>query len=378
MAEILTRNCNNKPVEKNRSPYKDYYMSEIRFRKLNQKGDTIDMKRTLNIALSVLSLAGIFAQPLQAGVATPSAAFTVTLANGNNFIATPFARSEEGIGTITGQAGNVLTVSPISGPLSYAAGAYGPSAAQPHVLEILDGNWIGYSAPISNNTANTITLPAGAPSDLNGAKYAIREDWTVESLFGAAATSVLTATDLDAGDDIESADQIRLMNDNGTLGPIYFRAKFEGSYGWFNENAENVANTRLPFGKGVFIKSTGSKSLLLSGIVRASRTRFDIIGGKKINLLANPVPFPVKLSESGMDITPGSSSGSADNLRLWSGTSWVTYWRNTSGRWTVGSSTDASSVNIPAGAGFLIKRNSNRGDLKGESALKFTASAVAP
>jgi hypothetical protein len=79
-----------------------------------------------------------------------------------------------------------------------------------------------------------------------------------------------------------------------------------------------------------------------------------------------------------MDITPGSSSGSADNLRLWSGTSWVTYWRNTSGRWTVGSSTDASSVNIPAGAGFLIKRNSNRGDLKGESALKFTASAVAP
>jgi hypothetical protein len=336
------------------------------------------MKRTLNIALSVLSLAGIFAQPLQAGVATPSAAFTVTLANGNNFIATPFARSEEGVGTITAQAGNVLTVSPISGPLSYQAGAYGSNAAQPHVLEILDGNWIGYSAPISNNTANTIILPAGATPDLTGAKYAIREDWTVESLFGAAATSVLTATDLDAGDDIESADQIRLMNDNGTLGPIYFRAKFNGSYGWFNENAENVANTRLPFGKGVFIKSTGSKSLLLSGIVRASRTRFDIIGGKKINLLANPVPFPVKLSESGMDITPGSSSGTADNLRLWNGTSWVTYWRNTSGRWTSGSSTDASSVTIPAGAGFLIKRNSNRGDLKGESALKFTASAVAP
>jgi hypothetical protein len=348
------------------------------FRKLNQKGNTIDMKRTLNIALSVLSLAGIFAQPLQAGLATPSSVFAVTLANGNNFIATPFARSEEGVGTIASQSGNVLTVSPISGPLSYTVNAYGSTATEPYVLEILDGNWIGYSAAISSNTANTITLPAGAPSNLAGSKYVIRQDWTVESLFGAAATSILTPTNLDDGDDSSSADQIRLMNDNGAFGPIYFRGISGGVTSWFNENGDNVAKTRLPFGKGIFVKSIGSKSLILSGIVRASRTRIDIVGGKKINLLANPVPFPVKLSESGMDITPGSTATTADNLRLWNGTIWLSYWRNTSGRWTVGTSTDATSVTIPAGAGFLIKRNSNRGDLKGESALKFTASAVAP
>jgi hypothetical protein len=103
----------------------------------------------------------------------------------------------------------------------------------------------------------------------------------------------------------------------------------------------------------------------------------DIVGGKKINLLANPVPFAVKLTESGMDITPGTSVSTADNLRLWNGTAWLSYWRNISGRWTVGSSTDATSVTIPPGAGFIIKRNSNRGDLKGESALKFAACAVA-
>jgi hypothetical protein len=336
------------------------------------------MKRTLNIALSVLSLAGIFAQPLQAGLATPSGVFAVTLANGNNFIATPFARSEEGVGTIASQSGNVLTVSPISGPLSYTVNAYGSSATEPYVLEILDGNWIGYSAVISSNTANTITLPAGAPSNLTGSKYVIRQDWTVESLLGAAATSVLTATDLDANDDQESADQIRLMNSNGTLGPIYYRGLRDGNYGWFDELGENAAKVRLPFGKGIFIKSIGSKSLILSGIVRASRTRMDIVGGKKINLLANPLPFGVKLPDSGMDITPGTSAATADNLRLWNGTTWNNYWRNTSGRWTVGSNTDASNVTIPAGAGFLIKRNSNRGDLKNENALKFAANAVAP
>jgi hypothetical protein len=348
------------------------------FRKLNQKGDTIDMKRTLNIALSVLSLAGIFAQPLQAGIATPSGAFTITLANGNNFIATPFARSEEGVGTISSQVGTTLTVSPISGPLSYTANAYGSSATEPYVLEILDGNWIGYSAAISSNTANTITLPAGAPSNLAGSKYVIRKDWTVESLFGDAATSSLTATNYDDSDDFSSADQIRLMNDTGTLGQMYFRVYSNGSYGWINEAGVNVAKTRLPFGKGIFIKSIGSKSVILSGVVRAVRTRIDIVGGKKINLIANPAPFAVPLSYSGININPGTTAATADNLRLWNGTTWINYWRNATGRWTVGSSTDASSVTIPAGAGFLIKRNSNRGDLKNENALRFAATAVAP
>ena len=336
------------------------------------------MKRTLNIALSVLSLAGIFAQPLQAGLATPSGVFAVPLANGNNFIATPFARSEEGVGTIVSQAGNVLTVSPISGPLSYTTNAYGSNAAEPYVLEILDGNWIGYSAAISSNSGNTITLPVGAPSSLAGSKYVIRQDWTVESLFGDAATSILTPTNIDDNDDFSSADQIRLMNDNGQLGPMYYRAIRGGVTGWVDEMGNNVAKTRLPFGKGIFVKSIGPKSLILSGIVRASRTRMDIVGGKKVNLLANPAPFPVGLPDSGMDINPGTSAATADNLRLWNGTTWNNYWRNGSGRWTIGSNTDATDVKIPAGAGFLIKRNSGRGDLKGESALKFTASAVAP
>ena len=97
------------------------------------------MNRILTSTLMILGLAGIFAQPMQAGVATPSAVFTITLANGNNFIATPFARSEEGVGTITSQAGNILTVAPISGPVSYGLNAYGSAAAEPYVLEILDG-----------------------------------------------------------------------------------------------------------------------------------------------------------------------------------------------------------------------------------------------
>ena len=338
------------------------------------------MKRTLNLALSVLSLAGIFAQPLQAGIATPSALFTIELKTGNNFIATPFARSEEGVGTIVSQADNVLTVSPISGPVSYTPNAYGVNATEPYVLEILDGKWIGYSTSISSNTATTITLPSGSPTDLQGCKYAIRMDWTLESFFGAAASSPLTETSHYDGD-YDSADEIRLMNANGTLGDAYKKAIIDstGVPKWINSAEQDASKARLPFGKGIFVKAKSDKTITLSGIVRGARTRLDIVGGKKINLLANPVPFAVKLEDCGLELTRGTTVSNADNLRLWNGTGWTSYWRlGSAGVWKDENGVDAATTVIPAGAGFLVKRNAGRGDLKGENALKFSAITVAP
>ena len=329
-----------------------------------------------SIALTILALAGILAQPLQAGIATPSALFTIELKTGNNFISTPFARSEEDTGTISSQSNTVLTVASLTGT-TYNANEFSSAAVEPYILEILDGPWIGYTTTIQSNTATTITLPAGSPTDLQGCKYAIRMDWTVESLFGAAASSPLTGTAWEDGD-VDSADEIRLMTDTGSLGPVYLKATIDGAQKWINRAEQDVSKTRLPFGKGIFVKAKSDKTITLSGIVRGSRTRIDIVGGKKINLLANPVPYAVKLQDCGLEITRGLSDANADNLRLWNGTTWISYWRNTSGRWTTGSNTDASSTVIPAGAGYLIKRNAGRGDLKGENALKFAAITVSP
>jgi len=333
-----------------------------------------------SIALTILALAGILAQPLQAGIATPSALFTIELKTGNNFISTPFARSEEDTGTISSQSNTVLTVASLTGT-TYNANEFSSAAVEPYILEILDGPWIGYTTTIQSNTATTITLPAGSPTDLQGCKYAIRMDWTVESLFGAAASSPLTGTAWFDGDE-DSADEIRLMSDTGSLGPVYLKATIDGAgtQQWINRAEQDVSKTRLPFGKGIFVKAKSDKTITLSGIVRGSRTRIDIVGGKKINLLANPVPFAVKLQDCGLEITRGTSDANADNLRLWNGTAWISYWRNTSGLWRVGSGsgTDASATVIPAGAGYLIKRNAGRGDLKGENALKFAAFTVAP
>jgi len=88
----------------------------------------------------------------------------------------------------------------------------------------------------------------------------------------------------------------------------------------------------------------------------------------------------VKLQDCGLEITRGTSDANADNLRLWNGTSWTSYWLDLNRVWRAGSNrtSDAGNTLIPAGAGFLVKRNAGRGDLKGENALKFAAFTVAP
>jgi len=203
-------------------------------------------------------------------------------------------------------------------------------------------------------------------------------DWTLESLFGEAASSPLTGTSIDEND-YDSADEIRLMNDNGTLGSAYMKATIGGVTKWIDKSENDASKARLPFGKGIFVKAKSAKTITLSGIVRGSRTRIDIVGGKKINLLANPVPFAVKLEDCGLELTRGTDVSNADNLRLWNGTGWTSYWRSGSlGTWTDENGVVAGSTLIPAGAGFLVKRGSGRGDLKGENALKFSAITVAP
>jgi len=342
-------------------------------------------RKAQSIALAIVTMAGVLSQGAQAGIATPSAIFTKALATGNNFIATPFARSEEGVGTITAQSGSTLTLAPYSGPTSYTT-SYAQSITQPepYILEILDGEYIGFSALVTANTTTTMTLAGTIPTGMVGSKYVLRKDWTIASLFGPAASSNLTFLDQEAGDtDTNSADQIRVMNDNGSLGSAYIRAKTaDGTFKWLDASEQVADNVRIPFGKGIFVKALDPKTVTLSGIVRGTRTRMDIVGGTKINLLANPVPFPIKLADCGLEITAGTGSATADNLRLWSGTGWVSYWRSTDGLWYSGTSAadkvSAASVEIPAGSAFLIKRNGNRGSLTGASALKFAAAAVAP
>jgi len=380
----LTPKCHNKLVEIPKTATKNSNVIGKEFKETQTKRRKQNMNRKVqSIAFAIVSMAGILTQASHAGIATPSAVFTKQLATGNNFIATPFARSEEGVGTITAQSGSTLTLAPYSGPTSYSS-SYAQSSTQvePYVLEILDGEYIGYSALITANTANTMTLAGSTPTGLVGSKYVIRKDWTIASLFGPAASSNLTLTDLTAGDDVTSADQIRIMNDNGTLGAAYFRAQTTAGIKWVNEAEQVVDNVRLPFGKGIFVKALNPKTVVLSGIVRGTRTRLDIVGGTKINLLANPVPFPIKLADCGLEITGGTSSATADNLRLWSGSGWVNYWRYTDGLWysgtTASTKVSAGNVEIPAGSAFLIKRNGNRGNLSGASALKFAAAAVAP
>ena len=153
----------------------------------------------LRLALLGLALASIVPTPTYANsLAGPTAIVQVTFAGGGkrDFISTPFVRTAEKTGTIA--AGNTTnTITLIDSALAtYPNDAFKPGTAtqdSKYILEILDGRYIGLVAYIRGNTGNTLTIDeAQLPTDggLVGSKFAIRKDWTLETLFGpASATS---------------------------------------------------------------------------------------------------------------------------------------------------------------------------------------------
>jgi len=364
-------------------------MSEIRFRKLNQKGDTLDMKRTLNIALSVLSLAGTFAQPLQAGLATPAGIFNKTIvANKTQYLGTPFVRPEVSTGEISSVSGNQITVTPKGGDVSYTAGEYSgytgtTGGNEPYIIEILDGDLIGYigsisscGATISGSAVITVDVAPGAVTA--GARYAIRPDWTVETLFGDATVSPIKGT-ISKSKTSSTADEIQLIGSNGrVVSTIYRKWTLSGDapvpqtgtgFQWTSASVGgdgNAKKLRIPYSSGIILKAIAGANynLTLAGDLREARLRKEILGYPRYNFVANPFAKDLPLKDSGIQITAGTSIINADTLGILDPATGATayYYLDSTGVWRGSGNVDASTVTIPKGSSVVIRRASTRSD----------------
>ena len=334
---------------------------------------SVIVKSTLAVILAALTLtthsqaqSGILAQPV--GI------FTVPVVGPKklNLLATPFARPSVAQGTISAQSGSTLTVTQVPAMASDT----------PYVLEILDGDYIGVVSLVTASTGNTsggtvtiqYTLPTGAIA--SGTRYGIRPDWTIAELFGPAAT-----TQIGSSTSYGNGDQIQILNPvTQQLENIYrLRTGSSGSftYSWRTQAGVLADNVRVPLGEGFIVYRFPSTTLnlRLSGELRQSRTRKEIKGGQKLNVVSNPNPYAVKLIQSGLVISSGTGPAGADNVHFVNPNtgSFVTYYRNSNlaGRWTAADGSDASNVTIPAGGSIIIQRKSGSGDLLGTSALKL-------
>jgi len=350
---------------------------------------------TLALALAGLSLSG---QNTQAALATPAAIFTKTIiADRTQYLGTPFVRPEVSVGEIVSVSGNRITVKPTSGDVTYVAAEYSGYTGrignnEPYIIEILDGDNIGYIGFISASGATSgtpatavITVDVAPGTVLAGSRYAIRPDWTLETLFGPAATSVVVGTTAkDLGQDF--ADRIQLVGSNGRVTATAYRkwtsavptaSQTGAAFQWASPAVIGDARKlRLPYSSGIIFKAVAGSNyeLPFAGQLRQARLRKEILGFPRFNFVANTSPKDLKLSETGIQIGRGNTVTTADTLTILDVESNypAAYYLHTDGNWRDEEGLPANDVTIAKGTAVVIKRKSgSTSALTGADAVKI-------
>jgi hypothetical protein len=367
---------------------------------LNHRRNTMKSIATLALTLAGLSLTG---QNTQAALATPSAIFTKTIIAGKTqYLGTPFVRPEVSVGEIVSVSGNLITVKPTGGDVTYTAAKYsgytGASTAnEPYIIEILDGDNIGYIGFITNSGATSgtpatavITVDVAPGTVIPGARFAIRPDWTLESLFGPATSSVLRGTTRKTLGQ-SAADQIQLVGSNGRVAATAYRkwtssvdatSQTGASFQWISSGVSGDARKlRLPYSSGIILKALAGSdyNLVLAGQLRQARLRKEILGFPRFNFVANTSAKDVPLSETGIQIARGSDVTTGDNLGILNVSTGATaqYYMDTAGNWRDADDNLANAVTIAKGTAVVIRRaNGNTSGLTGASAVKINPAIV--
>jgi hypothetical protein len=365
---------------------------------LNHRRNTMKSIATLALALAGLSLSG---QNTQAALATPAAIFTKTIKAGKTqYLGTPFVRPEVSVGEIVSVSGNQITVKPTSGDVTYTAAEYsgntGASTAnEPYIIEILDGDNIGYIGFITNSGATSggnavITVDVAPGTVLAGSRFAIRPDWTVETLFGPSASSVVRGTTRKTQGQ-SAADQIQLVGSNGRVTSVVYRkwtssvnatGQTGSAFVWTSGSVVGDARKlRVPYSAGIIFKALAGSDyeLPLAGQLRQARLRKEILGFPRFNFVANTSAKDLPLSETGIQIGRGSDVTSADNLGILNVSTGLTvqYYLHTDGNWRDAEDNLANAVTIAKGTAIVIKRaNGSTSALTGVNAVKINPALV--
>jgi len=287
---------------------------------------------------AALALALVLAQNTFAGLATPSGIAKVTVPGGvgrTEFFGTPFTRPVEFSGTISAvstSGGNAtFTVALDAGQSGIPAlNNTSQNVDAWYVLEILDGPAIGFLLPCTGNSGDTSITVEGDTGTISvpaGSKFAIRKEWTLSTLFGAAST----ANKFGYGNSSSATTVngwVQVYNvATGTLIGYYVNETGTTSkrYNWRSSSSTTDRNhVPLRLGRGMILVNRKSSDLDIpvSGEYRVARTRLSVPAGK-LSFVANPGPTDVTFEDSTIPATsptratgnPSSTSG--DTWQVW-------------------------------------------------------------
>lgn len=235
-----------------------------------------------------------------------------------------------------------------------------------HYLEITSGPSSGATFDISATSAvskrvtlvQNINVSTGPPP----ISFKIRKHRTIANIFGPNNECGLIS-----GDQASVADQI-LLHVAGAFQTFYYQVAppAAGGTGWRNANDSftSAANTVIYPEDGLILRRNQAPTLnvALLGAVKTGYTSLPILPGQ--NLVGNVYAANMTLASSDL-LSSGLNGGgasSADQVLVWNGTGYNTYYYQTSGIGGVGwrkagdAVSDASSTVIPVGVSVLINR----------------------
>jgi uncharacterized protein (TIGR02597 family) len=240
----------------------------------------------------------------------------------------------------------------------------GPAGA--YFVELTSGPGAGTTYDIATTTASTKTittvqnLAAGAAA---GVTFKIRKHWTIASVFGPADESGL------GGGNTTSADNILLWNGSG-YDVFYYQTSGLGGVGWRKTGAPAVdASAKVIYPEDApIIKrlQSAAVNVVLMGSVKTGQTSVPVVNGT--NFIGNIYGAPMTLADCGIytgnnstGLAGGSSSG-ADQILIWNGSGYDTYYYQTSGLGGTGwrksgaPAVDASATQIGVGQSIIVNR----------------------
>lgn len=293
----------------------------------------------------------------------PAGRLTHTLGQGQDVaVSFPLTRAPSAIsgrvaGLITAVGANTLDNS----SAAWGAGELS-QAATPYLVRILNGPAAGLLLPVSTTTANTSTrltlVTAGLDLTTLGIiagqhSYEIVPADTLETLFPDGT--------LQSGPDTASADNVRVWSGSSWI------TYFHNGSGWQRVGMGATPNILVRPDRGLIVKRVGAtKSHAHLGQVPVSGLRVAIprTASTFVSLLPIEATFDQFALQTALPGWTGDVANPAayDQVRTWSGTSWLVYLRdNTQGWLRYGFGAAGSTVLNKPGRPFLVVRPSGAG-----------------
>jgi uncharacterized protein (TIGR02597 family) len=240
-----------------------------------------------------------------------------------------------------------------------------------YLVEIVSGPGAGTTYDIQATTAATKTLTLF--QNLSGGitapvSFKIRKHWTLATVFGANNEGGLT------GGTSTTADQILVQN-GPTYDAYYYQTSGTGGTGWRKVGTPDVDASATVFvpEEGLLLQrnQSAAANIVLMGAVKTGQTSIPVVTGN--NLIGNVYASNMTLADSGLYTgdpatgVAGGTSTSADQVLVWNGTSYDTYYYQSAGLggtgWRKGGAptVDASAAVIPLGSAVFVRRNTGTG-----------------